>query len=182
MNSLAPGGQAGAVPAEAAAQEGRSMIAVTIRSMRSGEEEKVSQLIAEIFSEHIAPLYSERGRREFGCYTDADAMKERGKHNHLHLVAETGAPSPSVVGMVEIRDYRHVSLLFVDTKYQKQGIGRSLLEKALSACRKQGSGEVTVNSSPNSISAYRRFGFCPSGHEKEVKGIRFVPMKKSLEQ
>ena len=158
------------------------MIPVTIRRMRSGEEEKVSLLIAEIFTEHIAPFYSERGCREFGRYTDDDAMKERAEHDHLRLVAETGDPGPALVGMVEIRDYRHVCLLFVDTKYQKLGIGRCLLERALSACRKQGSGEVTVNSSPNAVSVYRRFGFSRVGPEQEVNGIRFVPMKKSLEK
>jgi GNAT superfamily N-acetyltransferase len=156
------------------------MIAITIRGMRSGEEEKVSLLIAEIFKEHIASLYSERGHREFGRFIAA--MKERAGHNHLRLVAEAGAPEPAVVGMVEIRDYRHVCLLFVDTKYQRPGIGRRLLKQALSACRKQGSAEVTVNSSPNAVSAYRRFGFHPLGPEKTVKGIRFVPMKKSLQK
>jgi GNAT superfamily N-acetyltransferase len=156
------------------------MIPITLRGLRAGEEENLSRFVAGIFSAQIAPLYTEEGRLEFGRFIAAEAIRARAARDQLCLVAETVADSPPLVGMVELRDHRHVCLLFVDSGYQRWGIGRRLLEAALRECRARGAGEVTVNSSPNSVAAYRKFGFSSLEPEKEVNGIRFVPMKKSL--
>ena len=161
---------------------GKPGVTIEIRALQSGEEAEISRFVAEIFAGQIAPLYSEQGRKEFLRFIEPASMKARAEAGALQLVAETGPDGPRLAGMVEVRDYRHVCLLFVAPGYQRRGVGGRLLKKALAACRQRGAAKVTVNSSPNAVAAYRRFGFRPLEPEKEVKGIRFVPMAKSIKE
>lgn len=148
--------------------------------MTDGEEGEISQFIEKVFAEHIDPFYSEQGRLEFRKYIDPSAIGSRSSPNHFRLVAESADENREIIGIVEIREYRHVCLLFVDSKYQRRGVGKRLLREAFTECKKKGSREITVNSSPNAVPAYQRFGFEQVDKEKEMNGIRFVPMKKFL--
>jgi ribosomal protein S18 acetylase RimI-like enzyme len=90
-------------------------------------------------------------------------------------VAETQG---RMVGAIEVRNWDHISLFFVDGELQRKGIGRELWRRALQAClasRPDGD-RITVHSSPNAVEAYRRLGFRVEGAEQTVNGIRFVPM------
>ncbi len=152
---------------------------VRFRPMRPGEEVEVSQLVVRAFEESVAALYSPEGVTEFLRFATSEAIKERAKENCLVLVADTGH---EICGIVEVRDYDHILMLFVEPEAQRLGIGRRLLNLALEVCRKENPQlrEVTVNSSPNAVEAYRRFGFAVTSPEKEKKGLRFTPMKMTI--
>lgn len=154
--------------------------AVKIRSMYPGEETSVSDLIVRTFQRDIAPHYVEEGIREFLSYVTPEAILSRQAQNHVALVAIQDA---QLVGMLELREYSHVSLLFVEATRQRKGIGRHLMEEALRLCKihHPGLSEITVNSSPNSVEAYKRFGFYATGKLQVKNGIAFVPMALSLE-
>jgi GNAT superfamily N-acetyltransferase len=70
-------------------------------------------------------------------------------------------------------------LLFVDKSHQRKGIARELLKRSIEICRKRKSDiqRVTVNSSPNAVTAYQKIGFKDIEDEKVVNGIRFIPME-----
>jgi ribosomal protein S18 acetylase RimI-like enzyme len=93
--------------------------------------------------------------------------------NFLYLIAEHGT---DLAGTVALRDGRHLFHLFVAPTYQRQGLAR-----ALWAAAKQGAAKdletFTVNSSPNAVAVYERFGFTANGPRTEMNGIAFVPMK-----
>lgn len=84
----------------------------------------------------------------------------------------------------KLRDYCHVSLLFVDPIHQRNGIGLMLVNAALRLIKIHAPEvrEVTVNSSPNAVDAYKRFGFRVTGDLQFKNGIAFVPMTFSLEK
>jgi GNAT superfamily N-acetyltransferase len=147
--------------------------------MEPGEEEQVRELVLRVFHEAIAPMFPEQGVREFTTYVQMESLRTRSLADHFVLRARTAG---EVVGMIEIRGCRHVSLLFVDGRFQRRGLARELLRRALETCRSRGieSMEVTVNSSPNSVRAYERLGFRPTSPEQESNGIRFTAM--TLEQ
>jgi GNAT superfamily N-acetyltransferase len=154
--------------------------AVKIRLMRPGEETSVSALVVTTFQRDVAPLYAEEGIHEFLSYVTPEAIRSRRARNHVVLVAIQDA---SFVGVLELREYNHVSLLFVEATRQRQGIGRQLMNKAFRLCKTHhpGYGEITVNASPNAVKAYKRFGFHATGELQVKNGIGFVPMALLLE-
>lgn len=160
-------------------QNSRPLAGLAIRLMREGEERGVCDMVHKVFDLSVAPLYTEKGRRSFKDYADPEEMSARVNTDHFVLLAIAGG---DIVGMVEIRRHRHVSLLFVAPGFQGKGVGGLLLEKAVELCRKTHPQlrEMTVNSSPNALRAYERMGFAPTGGEQVICGVRFIPMKKVL--
>ncbi len=123
--------------------------------MRPGEESEVCDLVKRVFDEFIAPYYSQEGIDEFFRYAQPDALAQRSQNNHFVLLAVAeGRP----VGMLEMRDYGHVSMLFVEAAFQRQGISRALLRQALDEGRrhKPDLSQVTVHAAPNSVPASER--------------------------
>jgi GNAT superfamily N-acetyltransferase len=80
--------------------------------------------------------------------------------------------------MLEVRDWDHISLLFVAKARQGQGVGRQFVQLAIAACRqhKPGIGEITVSATPNAVPFYTRLGFRACAAEKLEIGMRFTPM------
>ena len=155
-------------------------MAVKIRLMHPGEETSVSDLIVRTFQQDVAPLYEKQGIREFLSYVTPEAMLRRQARKHVMLVAIQDA---GLVGTLELREYKHVSLLFVEVTKQRKGIGRKLMEEALQLCKTHHPGirEITVNASPNAVEAYKRFRFHATGELQVKNGIGFVPMILPLE-
>ena len=152
---------------------------VMMRPMHSGEETEVCDLVRRVFNEFIAPSYSQAGIDEFFKYAQADALAQRSQNNHFVLLAvSAGRP----VSMLEIREYRHVSMLFVDRSFQRQGISRALLRQALAECRriKPDLRQVTVHAAPNSVIIYERLGFRAVSSEQVINGMRFTSMMLDL--
>jgi GNAT superfamily N-acetyltransferase len=145
------------------------------RLMEPGEEERVRDLVLRVFDEAVAPLFPEQGVREFTTYVQMEQLRTRSLADHFVLLA---LAEGEIVGMIEMRGCRHVSLLFVDGRFQRRGVARELLQQAMEACRSRGMEpmEVTVNSSPNSVQVYERLGFRATAPEQQFNGIRFTPM------
>ena len=83
-----------------------------------------------------------------------------------------------IIGMIATKKSNHISLLFVDKKYHRQGIARSLYQKLIEDCSKiDDISEISVNSSLYAVEAYKRLGFMATDTEQQKNGICFVPMK-----
>lgn len=152
---------------------------LTLRFMHEGEERAVCNLVHKTFDLTVAPLYSKKGLLNFKKYADPGEMLQRVNMNHFVLVALLGR---ELVGMIEMRSYNHVSLLFVEPQCHGRGIAGNLLKSAIEFCliRNPDLMEVTVNSSPNAVNAYKRMGFMSIGGEQTINGVRSVPMRKVL--
>jgi ribosomal protein S18 acetylase RimI-like enzyme len=153
---------------------------VQYRFMEPSEETGVCNLVIRVFNEFVAHQYSHEGVREFLKYVQPELLLRRSQKNHFVLLATIQG---KIVGMIEIRHNRHVSLLFVDKRFQQRGIGRELLRRSLKICKLEISLKrspelqgVSVNSSPNSIRIYERIGFRRKGPEQVKNGIRFTQM------
>lgn len=150
-----------------------------IRPIEPEDAQQVSELVARTFEQDVAPLYSQQGIEEFLAYASAPALRHRLGQRHFGLAAYVDG---ALVGMIEMRNGSHISLLFVDPAYQRQGIGRSLLVTAIQRASRENLElrEVTVNASPNALDAYRRFGFVPQLPAEERNGIVYYPLVISL--
>ena len=148
---------------------------LSFQKVTSNEYLQTLGLIRKVFDSFIGPTYSEQGSAEFYKYIDLTTFSERQKTNHFTLVAKD---QDRVVGVIEVRDFSHVAMLFVDGEYQHQGIGKRLLADALAICKNHNPDlkELTVHSSINACPIYRKLGFVAKSEEKEVNGIRFTTM------
>ena len=151
-----------------------------IREIETGEEFEVSKLLNRVFMDFIASECSQEGISEFLRYARADRLNERLEEDSFILLALL---QDKTVGMIEIREDSHISLLFVDGNYQGKGIATRLVRAALNKCLEDDPSLklVSVNSAPNSIKFYEKLGFVPTDSERLQNGIRFVPMELEIE-
>ena len=148
---------------------------IRIRELEADEITAAHALVSSVFDEFVAPLFSEEGINEFKSFIDPPRLRERLSPTSFILVAEMDV---EIVGVIGVRDWSHVFLLFVKGDQQRKGIARSLLSEALQRCQtaRLDLERITVNSSPNAVEAYRQMGFVPTSEEQLANGIRYVPM------
>ena len=83
-----------------------------------------------------------------------------------------------LVGMLTLRDRVHISLLFVDEKYPRRGIGRALIQYVSNYLLTElQESRVTVNSSPYGVEFYHRLGFRDLRPQEKRDGIIYTPME-----
>jgi GNAT superfamily N-acetyltransferase len=154
---------------------------IRIREPEENQITEVHALVCSVFDEFVAPLFSEEGISEFKSFIEPPRLRERLRSNSFILVAEIDA---EMVGVIGVRDWSHVFLLFVRGDHQGKGIARLLLAEALKRCKevKPDLEKITVNSSPNAVGASRRMGFIPTNDEQLTNGVRYVPMALDLKE
>ncbi|MDE6915245.1 MAG: GNAT family N-acetyltransferase [Lachnospiraceae bacterium] len=89
--------------------------------------------------------------------------------------------SGSMVGMISLRGETHISLLFVDERYHKMGIGRALIEYVSGyVLTEEGHRSITVNAAPYATGFYHRMGFVDTDVEQTSDGVRYTPMRREI--
>lgn len=152
---------------------------VSFRPIAPSEASKVCELAMRVFNEFVAPGFSAAGIEEFARYANSDALDERLRGNHFVLVAEAVA---EIVGVVEAKDNRHISMLFVSSSGRGQGIGAGLVRRAIQLCQSNDPAvsEISVHAAPDAVPFYRQLGFREQGGEQVMNGIRFFLMSLQL--
>jgi ribosomal protein S18 acetylase RimI-like enzyme len=152
---------------------------VIFREMKAGEERAVCELVIRTFNEFIAPGYSSEGIENFLGGVTPESLLRRVQEGRIFLVAVI---KDQIAGVIGIRSYSHICLLFVDAEYHRRGIARELLSRASEICRNHDPDltEITVNSSPYAVPIYEKLGFQQLQPEQIRNGIRFVPMALKL--
>lgn len=148
---------------------------IEIRTVMPGGEAAAGELVTRVFMQFVAPQFPREGVSEFLRFATTPALEQRLAQGNLFLAAWSGE---CMVAFIEVRDCEHIAFFFTDGSMQRQGLGRRLLKRALNLCRKRKEklSQVTVNSSPNAVEAYRRMGFKPTGGMETRNGISFIPM------
>ena len=142
-----------------------------------GELAEIAGFARRVYDAAIAPDESEEGRATYARYADAVAMAARAERHAWWTARATGRDGGALVGVLEVRDGMHVSMLFVDPARQRAGIGRRLLAAAFGPPAAWP--ELTVNSTPGAVGAYERLGFRSMDVLQERNGLRFVPMRRA---
>jgi GNAT superfamily N-acetyltransferase len=152
----------------------------TVRPLRPGEEQEACVLVRRVFDVFVAPEYEPEGVQAFHRYADPQRLRERLAEGHDVLLAFVGE---ALVGVVELRGGRHISLLFVEAMFQGRGIARALMDAAIALGRERAPGikALSVNASPNSALIYERLGFCATASQEHRDGMVFIPMERELE-
>lgn len=147
-----------------------------IRSAYRDEWDDAMVLAWKTFLRFEADVYSPEGVKHFRDFiTDTT----------LHRMFIMGAyqmfvalDRDKIVGMITLRNSTHISLLFVDEKYHRRGIGRALMGYLTNYLLTEvGAAYVTVNASPYGVGFYHKLGFKDIRPEEEKDGIIYTPMK-----
>ena len=141
-----------------------------IEKLQSKDVLFASKLIAKSFSDSVAPTLSSEGTSTFMSGLTAESIEQRLASGNTFMVCRNEI---TIVGVGEVRDKNHLNLLFVEPSLQRKGIGRKLLLNLINGITEK---VITVNSSLNSVNAYRKYGFQETGPASEVRGIRYQPM------
>jgi GNAT superfamily N-acetyltransferase len=164
--------------------------------MHEEDTPQVSEMLLRLFERYIAPDFSAADRSGIRQYLSESALRARLWSEHFTILAQhahhsanppdggmtaginsTKLLAGTIAGMIEVRNHKHITLLFVDEPYQGCGIGRALLEQAIDRCRNRFPHltHITVNASPFAAPIYRHWGF--SIDETAVKAARTaIPM------
>lgn len=136
-------------------------------------------LVKSVFDEFVAPDYSMEGCTNFFKLVTPEFLEKLHTRNGFVLGAFN---DESIVGMIAIRDFNHISLFFVDRQFQKKGIGRSLFLAAMQIIESQNFTDTHVHSSPFAVPFYNSIGFTSLGPECIEGGIRYLPMIRSRDE
>lgn len=149
-----------------------------IRRARAADAAAVSALlksVAPAFTLHPQGL----GAEAFLQGLEPEAVQ--GFLTAQNVVCHVAVAGPRLVGMLAIRDHRHLFRLAVDPDFQGQGTGRALWRQAQAAALAAGHPErFTVDSTGSAVLFYERLGFRVTGPRVETRGLAFVPMELRL--
>ena len=149
---------------------------VLIRKATVADWEEAMELAFRVFLKFEAREYGPEGTRNFAQFiTDEDLKKMFMIGEYLLFVAVKDGRQ---VGLISLRGGNHISLLFVDERYHRKGIG-TLLVKHLQEYMLQNTKQqkLTVFAAPYGVPFYHRIGFRDVGEETRKDGIIYTPME-----
>ena len=150
------------------------MESIIISEYLENEEYEISKLIHNIFHEFISWDFTEEGNSLFLDFIIPENLKERISKGNIALTAKN---NNKIVGMIEIKDYNHICLLFVDKEFQKNGIARLLFTSVLKIIKENSrTAFIDVNSSIYAVPIYQKLGFTAQNSVQDYAGIKYVPM------
>ncbi|WP_410480607.1 GNAT family N-acetyltransferase [Pseudomonas plecoglossicida] len=145
-----------------------------IRKLTLDDLPHASALCMDAFLQAVAPSLSAQGVETFAKVAAAQAFAERMQGDNLMLACVSEG---AIAGLIELKEGRHVAMLFVAPGWQRTGIGMRLMNAALRHARVE---VVTVKASLTSVPAYQRYGFTLAGEVGEFAGLVYQPMEKRL--
>ncbi|MCL6416615.1 GNAT family N-acetyltransferase [Aestuariirhabdus sp. Z084] len=131
---------------------------------------EVSELCLDAFMGSVATTVSDEGIHTFRDIASIDSFEKRMNEDNEILIFQQGQ---TIQGVIELKEGRHIAMLFVKPDAQRQGVGRALMEAIRPMTRTQ---ELTVSASLSSVSAYACFGFQCAGGVAESAGLKYQPM------
>jgi GNAT superfamily N-acetyltransferase len=133
---------------------------ISYRPMRRGEERQVSDLVIRSFQEFIGPHYPRAGIRDFLAYASPQA----------------------IIGVVDIDDYSHIDLFFVDKRWHGKHVGHELMVRTIELCleARPNLREITADTSEFGLPAYLAMGFERAGAPQVSHGRNFMRVRRKL--
>ena len=147
-----------------------------IRSAYRNEWQDAMALAWKTFLRFEADVYAPEGVRNFENFiTDSTLYRMFVMGTYQLFVA---LDQNKIVGMITLRNATHISLLFVDEAYHRQGIGRALITYLTDYLLTEvGASRMTVHSSPYGVGFYHKMGFRDLRPEESRDGIIYTPME-----
>lgn len=148
---------------------------VEIRFLAQNEWDEAMELAFRTFLQFEGDVYPPEGIRSFEDFITDSSLKRMFVNGIYQMMG--AYVKGKLVGMISLRNQTHISLLFVDGRFHKRGIGRALISRLSDYVREEeGLSRMTVFSSPYGVDFYHRLGFRDLGPQKQQDGIIYTPM------
>lgn len=144
-----------------------------IERAKINDIEEISDLVKRIYLKYNSKIDSEEGINNILTFMSKENMRLRFYiEGALILVARD--KNNKIVGAIELKNFEHISLFFVDDKYFKFGIGKKLFEEVKNILELE---KYSVNASDYGLEFYKKLGFIQITDSIKIeKGVHFYPM------
>jgi predicted GNAT family N-acyltransferase len=152
---------------------------IKVEKYQKGQETEIYQLIKRVYDEFVSVDYSVEGNIFFYDWIQPEKIAERQK-NQINLWVVFS--NSRIIGMIEIRENKYISLLFVDKEFHGCGIAKRLFHESLKTGlqRDPSLTKFFVHASPFSIPVYSKLGFIATDKMQEENGIKYLPMEMKI--
>ena len=144
-----------------------------IEKAKINDIEEISDLVKRIYLKYNSKIDSEEGINNILTFMSKENMRLRFYiEGALMLVARD--KNNKIVGAIELKNFEHISLFFVDDKYFKFGIGKKLFEEVKNILKLE---KYSVNASDYALEFYKKLGFVQITDSIKIEnGVHFHPM------
>jgi GNAT superfamily N-acetyltransferase len=148
--------------------------------LKTGSIQEALRLVYRVFDDFVGRDYSEKGRAFFKSSVNEEFISGLPGRNGFSIAA---SEKGKITGIISVRDRNHIALFFVDAPHHRRGIGKRLFNEAKRKIAEKGDvSEIDVYSSPCAVPVYKALGFTVTEDEKEINGMKFVPMKHLIKE
>ena len=152
---------------------------LSIRRIREDEWDTAMELAFSVFLKFEAEEYGKKGTEAFAQFVTDTNLKKAFVGGQYHLFA--AYIEDRIIGVTALRSGNHLSLLFVDGAYHRQGVGSRLLGYAENYLRDNTAfKKITVNAAPYAYGFYHTLGFRDTDGQSVKDGIVYTPMEKMI--
>ena len=136
--------------------------------------EDAMEVCWKTFLEFEASEYSKEGVEHFLDFISSNELFKMFLIGEYVMYVAKDGETGKIIGVVSMRGVQHVSLLFVDKRYHRQGIGRALLKHLQETLHDDV--RLTVNAAPYAVDFYHKLGFMDTKEQQLSDGIKYTPM------
>ena len=133
-----------------------------IRWVIDDEIPRALDLAWRMFEKYDAPDYGAEHTERMRVAIE-DRLKDLSIYDERLMVV--AIVDDRVVGMLETYGTNRISLLFVDSEYQRKGIATALMNKIAGELKTRGYDKIVLNASPYGLAFYRHYGFIVAEEE-----------------
>jgi ribosomal protein S18 acetylase RimI-like enzyme len=149
-----------------------------IRPLTPGDIPAAAALLRRAAEEFILPDSTPENGAAFLAAQGEGGIRAFLAQGFVYHVAEADG---ELAGFIAVRERSHVYSLYVDRRFHRRGIARSLWETARAAALGPGHpGAFTVKSSTYAMPFYASLGFVPTA-PTQVSTVRYNPMRLVLD-
>lgn len=149
-----------------------------IRTATPADSELISKLVSQLSEKYITNEFSSKGRESLLKSMTPAAIKtyiQSGYRYHVAMLEN------KLVGVVGVKENRHLYHLFVDENHQRQGIASELWRVASQVCLDEGNpGVFTVSSSTYAKAVYEHLGFVAKSGPQNKNDVIVIPMRLTI--
>ena len=151
----------------------------SIKKAEENDWEDAMALAYRTFRKYVADGYTEEGVNNFLDFISDTQLYRMFILDEYHLWVAIDSQG-NTIGMASLRSGNHISLLFVDEKWHRKGVGSALMDTMVEYVKKGHYESITVNASPYGIPFYHDLGFVDEGEEVLNGGMYITPMRKRV--